>query len=123
MNNQMPILASIGHVKSTEKDQEPRLRAKMSPILTSFFPPHPAAPCRTSGRTFTYQLHVRLSSSSGLNVVAQESYSISNARNSLPRLRSFSAAFAAAVGFFTDVSDNGGLSKDFIRYARADCGV
>lgn len=102
-----------------------RLSARISASLTSFFPPQPATPFSTSGRTLTYQPQVRLSSSSAPKVSAQEVYSSSSDRSSFPRLLSFSAFFAAAESFFVPPPSDapGGVSNDFSRYARADCGV
>ena len=41
------------------------LNPKTSPNLTSPFPPHPATPCSTAGRTRIYHPQTRLSSSAG----------------------------------------------------------
>ena len=49
-----------------------RRRPKISPSLTSFFPPHPATPCSTAGRTRIYQPQTRRSSSAGPTAPIQD---------------------------------------------------
>ena len=90
------------------------LNPKISPSLTSPFPPQPATPLCTSGLTCTYHAQALRSSSSVLSTCAQEPYKRSRAFSNIARLFSFSAVIAVAdffLGGSLESSDGAGEAK------------